>query len=278
VGYVRDGGSGGTDCDRPVLWLCDHCKSTRQGRCNSHRSRRCPRCAGRYQKDVHRLVAEGLHGHNTNGWVTGMLTLTAPGRDPHNRLDFVTGRGRAEEYICGCESSLGDPGLWNAEASYRWHRLRTSIRRRYPDFEYVRAVEVQDRGLIHYHLAAANPGSLDLQWIRDEAVRCGFGCSTQWEAVANPHYLAKYVTKSLEADGLLWTEINTETGELVQVDDPRLRTMSRSMSWGITLKMLRERRRLEARRRAADLQAYALAAAEKPSDVGPGPALPAPDP
>jgi hypothetical protein len=210
-----------------------------------------------------------------------MLTITAPGERPHNRLDFVSGRGRAEHFICGCDERLVDAGLWNRSASRRWNRLLTALRRRYPGLQFVRAVEVQARGLIHYHLAVACPVALDLVWVRDEAVRCGFGCSLDWQDVANPRYLAKYVTKSLEAQGLSWSEVNLETGEVVAVEDPRLRTMSRSAAWGVTLAMLRARRRDEARARADRLRTVNVGLTVDPassSDVGPGPALPAPDP
>jgi hypothetical protein len=207
-----------------------------------------------------------------------MLTITAPGTlVGHPRLDFVTGRQRPEDYACGCESAMGDPGLWNRSASRRWNRLLTAIRRRHPGLQFVRAVEVQKRGLIHYHLAIACPESLDLQWVRDEAVRCGFGCSTQWQRVANPRYLAKYVTKSLDAPGLLWSELDTETGEVTATKDPRCRTISRSLAWGVTMRMLRDRKKQEAQARARQLAQIAMAA-ENPSGVGPGPVLPAPDP
>jgi hypothetical protein len=213
-------------------------------RCNAHRSKQCPPCAARYRYRVKRLVHDGVDALSGRGRSTGMLTFTAPGDPGHRSVNWFGPYGEAG---CRCARALSDQGLWNASAGKRWNHLRTVLRRRYPELDFHRAAEFQVRGLIHLHVTVAYAETLDLQWIRDRAIDAGFGCSTDWQPVVKPGYVAKYVTKSLDVmDTVPWSVVDGETGEISHAATPRMRTWSCSRSWPVTMKEIAETNKRQA--------------------------------
>lgn len=54
--------------------------------------------------------------------------------------------------ICECTPAGGvEPAFWNAAARGNWNRFMQYFRRYYGQTEYACAVEVQKRGLLHFH-------------------------------------------------------------------------------------------------------------------------------
>jgi hypothetical protein len=250
VGYVRGSRRDGLPCDRPLSVVCRDCPAVSVISCQNHRASKCGPCSARYGRRVTRLVDDGLNRHMRAGWDVGMLTITAPGENEHQGVNFVGGPRPAG--VCPCTSQLADRGLWNATAGRRWNHLRTLLRREYPGLEFFRAVEFQVRGLIHLHVIVASRMPLDLNLIRSMALTAGFGCSTQWQPMANPRYVAKYVTKSLDqAPDAPWASVDEHTGEVRSTACTRLRTWSSSRSWGLTMRMIQDHHRAEAAKRAA---------------------------
>lgn len=245
------------DCVAPVHYVSDSGRVV-PARCNSHRARTCAPCASRYRSRVKRLVHDGIDHLRGRGLQLGMLTFTAPGENDHRGTNFVG--GPRPPGLCPCTSSLGDPGLWNADAGRRWNHLRTLLRRQFPGLEFFRAVEFQDRGLIHLHVVVAHARGLDhdaLQWIRATAIHCGFGCSTDYRPDVSPTYVSKYVSKSLDdKHAAPWTQLDETTGELTPVVNPRFRTSSTSHGWPIRMAEIVAAQRDSARRYAAALNPW----------------------
>lgn len=186
-----------------------------------------------------------------------MLTLTAPSPDEHQA--WVVGWDkRSARPWCGCHKHLaGGLGLWNASAATRWNHLRTLLAREYPGQEFLKAVEVQERGALHLHVIHWSPEPVDLRVIQALALRAGFGCTLDYAPCAPgsrraAYYVAKYVTKACDQRGSVpWDLVNTWTGEVETVAEARYRTWSSSRGWGVTMKALRDAVRVAAARRAA---------------------------
>lgn len=279
VGYVRGGSAPGVDCARPLQWVCHDCGAGDLRPCQNHRRSKCRPCSGRYRRAVARVIDEGLKRASDDGLSAWMMTLTAPGENEHRGLNWVG--AQRPEGICPCTSSMTDRGLWNASASRRWNHLLTLLRREFPDFDFKRVAEFQDgkrgglgRMLIHYHVIVIARKSLDWNRIRDLAIRAGFGCGTEVSRDIPARYLAKYVSKSLDdVQAAPWSTVDLETGEVLPVLNPRLRTHSQSRGWPCTLREVRAANRDAARRRAAHLLALPSDTPISADLVEPAPAL-----
>lgn len=172
--------------------------------------------------------------------------------------------------VCPCTPVAGvDLPRWNAGHSARWNHFRTVLRREVPQLEFMRGVEVQDRGALHDHAMVWSPVPLRLQDVRKLAMRCGFGHSVDL-APCPPgskraaYYVAKYITKAVDSRGDVpwWGEelhdVDTVTGEMIYREglvDARYRTWSMSRRWGLTMAAVK-----------ADAREYARAKAKAEED------------
>ena len=270
VGYLRGPRPDGMDCDRPLQLVCRHCPSSSVMRCKNHRASRCKSCSTHYRNRVRRVASQGMLERCHVG-VQGMLTLTAPSEDEHDQWvigwDRKTPRPR-----CGCHGEMVHGiGFWNGTASQRWNRLRTYLAREYPGMQFLRTVELQQRGALHLHVITWTPNGLDLQRVQALALSAGFGCSVDWKQAApgdtrQAAYVSKYVTKATDQrEETPWDVLDLATGEVREVVEAKYRTWSSSQGWGCTMKAVEAGIREAARRRAAHLLTLA------PADPSPAP-------
>jgi hypothetical protein len=140
-----------------------------------------------------------------------------------------------------------------------------------PGLEYLRAVEVQDRGALHDHALIWSPVPLLLADVRRIAIAAGFGHSVDLAPIEPgsrraAYYVGKYVTKACDSRAdVPWTAdvVDVATGEITSEDvDGRYRTWSSSRGWGLTMAQVRESCRLAARAAAARRDAESLDGAE----------------
>lgn len=196
-----------------------------------------------------------------------MFTFTAPSDKGEHRLPSGD--------VCPCTPPGGvDLARWNASHSRRWNHLRTLLRREFPGVEFIRGVEVQDRGALHDHVVAYFPGGRlpSVSFLRSLAIRAGFGHSVD-VAPCEPgskkaaYYVSKYVTKACDqrSDVPWWGEVvDRRTGELSWgVTEGRYRTWSSSRAWGITMAEARAEAADYARVKAAEREQESLALLEK---------------
>lgn len=222
------------DCERPLLFreLCSGRVELR--RCNASNVKACEPCGVRYRRRVRRIVTEGalLPGR------VYLLTLTAPGSERH-RI------GRNGPW-CECTPEGGvDLAVWNGRGTTRWNHLLTDLRRTHHlTVSYFRAVELQRRGAIHYHVVirvtAGRP--LPLRTMRRLAIHHGFGHEVKLDPLRDgpalaraAGYVAKYVSKSAGERGRA-PYCHPVTGE---IGAGRWRTWSSSRCWGSSMKELR---------------------------------------
>jgi len=262
VGYVRGPSPRELDCDRPLFVVCGNgCPASDVMRCGNHRASKCGPCSARYRHRVQRVAAEGLLHHSASGYLY-LLTVTAPAADEH--LQWTPGWDRkSPRPVCGCDREMADGlGLWNASASMRWNRLRTSLKRLSPDLQYFKAVETQKRGAIHYHLPVWSPVPLNSVVVQGLALRAGFGCVLDLDPIKAGDlraaaYVSKYVSKATDSrDEVPWEAdvLDRETGEVrLMRTEARYRTWSASRGWGMTMRAVREAIRAAAVVRAARL-------------------------
>lgn len=229
-------------------------------RCDSSNPDKCEPCSVRYRKRVRRLAYRGflLPGQL---W---MLTLTAPGS------------GGCKSW-CPCLANKletdEDLARWNGRCSRKWNDFVTDLRRHYVQVEYFKAVEVQDRGAIHFHVTIRATGQqkrkLSLSALRKLAIHHGFGHAIDLQDIKPGDtkaagYVTKYVTKAAsDRQDVPFT--HPETGELEAPWRSPLWTQSRD--YGTTMAALKKSQ-------AAWCQQQAALAAETQS--GPaegGPAL-----
>jgi hypothetical protein len=229
------------ECQSPLVFTCD-CGTFRVTNCRNHRESRCRPCATRYRRRVYRLFEYGLTriDRATSGYLYGW-TLTAPGEAGHQR--WIPG-ARGLHGRCDCPDSMDDPALWNATAAERWNALRTRLRQLHPGLVYVRAVEVQHRGLLHFHVLMHSPTKctpLEMQLL---GLAHGFGCVMDLQllplnAGAAARYAAKYVSKSVDSrEQVPWSRdvVDRITGEVSTSNDPTYRAWSGSRDWGIRMR------------------------------------------
>jgi hypothetical protein len=249
-------------CERPMLWACERrcCLAARP--CQCHRESKCAPCSTRYRRRFSRLIEEGLRIKvQQAGGFSYLLTLNAPGDEGHQR--WIAGK-RGLHGACDCwQSRLDGDDLWNGSAAQRWNRVRTRLRQLVPGLEYVRAVEVQKRGLIHHHVVLWSPVPLDAGTVQSIAVKAGYGCVFDLGLLDSPSkmagYLAKYVTKALDQRcEVPWRvqRVNVDTGEVTDDLVPTYRAGQASQGWAMKMWELREAARRSAAIGAARRREY----------------------
>lgn len=242
-------------CHSPLLWACDDgcCLAARP--CSNHRESRCAPCASRYRRRVSRLIEAGIGSPRSREGHLYLLTVNAPGDAGHSK--WIPGRP-GKHGLCSCSDfrNEGD-GAWNASAGSRWNHLRTSLGDLMDGIEYVRVVEVQQRGLLHLHIVIWSPEPLSALVVQEKAMTAGFGCVMDLapldSAEKTARYLAKYVAKAVDVRTQVpWRRevVDEETGEVVVKIMPTYRAWSSSRSWPIRMAML-----VEASRRAVAIAA-----------------------
>jgi len=251
-GYLRVGRVEGLDCDQPLLVL-HSCGATDIRPCGCHRESRCVPCSWRYRRRLTRIADDGAPA----GGFLYLLTLTAPGSSAHR---MPSGD------LCPCTPANGVRlSEWNPTASARWGVLRAKIKRLVPDFQYLRAVEVQKRGALHLHVIVWSPVQLDRALLRRWAIVAGFGHELDLAPITpgsrkHAYYVAKYVTKACDSrDVVPWGAdvVDEKTGEVKrQLVDGRYRTWSASQGWGLTMAQIKK---ICAAQRARRLEAAASA-------------------
>jgi hypothetical protein len=236
VGYLRGPGSGGLDCDSPLRWMCDDCGTTAIRRCSGRRESVCKPCAARYRRRVRAVALSGMTAQRSSVGYLYLLTVTAPGDKAHS----LPGGQR-----CPCTPPGGvDLPEWNASHSRRWNHLRTALRRDYEGLQFMRGVEVQNRGALHDHAMVWSPVPLNLVDVRKRAMAAGFGHSVDLAPCAPgsrkaAYYVSKYVTKATDSrEQVPWAAdvVDFRTGEVSRGLVPgRYRTWSCSRGWGLRM-------------------------------------------
>jgi len=226
------------ECDQPIRLVRICCGERLVMRCNSHKAETCAPCALRYQRAV-RQVAWHVP---LNAPYVYLLTLTAPSHRYHYK-----GNGD----LCECSPDVEIPqdeylAQFNANASTYWTHFLKQLRRRARGIEYFRAVEIQQRGAIHYHVIIKSDDPLSLKAIRTLAVGTGWGHSVQLDLIDDVQrvagYVAKYVTKAVSArSSVPWFRdvVDRETGEITSSFRPTFRAWSCSLGWGVSMKAVR---------------------------------------
>lgn len=162
---------------------------------------------------------------------------------------------------CSCTPPGGvDLADWNASHSRRWNHLRTALRRRYPELEFFRGVEVQQRGALHDHAMVWSPVPLRKGTVKDLVMRAGFGHAIDLAPITSAkqvaYYVSKYVTKATDSrDDVPWRAqvVDEDTGEVTdEVVAGRYRTWSSSRRWGLTMRAVRAAAREAIERRQAE--------------------------
>jgi hypothetical protein len=247
LGYAKLGVDHELDCERPLQVVCtrDGCQHSELRLCGNHRSGSCGPCSGRYGRRVRRLAARGM-ALRTKDFLS-LVTLTAPGASAH--LIGKTGRR------CTCTPIGGvDLAQWNPTASTKWNALLLDVERTFGSRpQYFRAVEVQKRCAIHYHVLWRSEFPLTAQALRPLAIRAGFGHEVDVQRLdprsrAAAAYVSKYVTKSVDSrDDVPWRadRIDKSTGEVHEnvLVPARFRAWSSSQRWGSTMAEIREEMR-----------------------------------
>jgi hypothetical protein len=287
--YVRVGLVPGMDCARPVQ-LVRGCGAIRVTKCDSRRDDKCGPCSARNQRY---LIRRAEHGGQLPG-EHALLTVTCTGENDHDRLDpkldghfahaghhlaLPSWRKKNERRpACSCHlhkkgDRAGQPITleeWNPSAGACWNRMLTALRRRYPDVQFFKVVEVQKRGALHLHIMCRTPAGavLDVLELQGLALAAGFGCSVSLDripAARAARYVAKYAGKAYkERADVPWKDyvLDKGTGEMRPRQTAAYRAVSQSRRWGLTLRQIKgEIRASRARAAALDPPAVAWAGA-----------------
>lgn len=275
VGSVPPGRLTRVDCDKPLRAVCrNDCGHTEFWRCDSYG---CETCGELKQRRLSRLVDNGAAIHLGNGMIGYFITLTAPGTAEHKR--WYQGRRPSRRPDCDCHDHGLSDGLWNAQESACWNRLRTALTR---DREviFAGAVETQRRGMLHRHVLVFVDQALTFAEVQGLAVAAGYGCVVDVEPVRSTQkaarYISKYVTKAAQDRTVVpWERLDLDTGE-VEGKRPTYRLWSSSRRWGVTMREIKSTQAAQARARAgylrelvAELQADAAAVAGLAPSTGP---------
>ena len=255
-------------CTRRVYLKCLLCGFRMERDCRTSRRSRCEPCATKYRRRVRRVAASGLDSVLLLPNQVHFLTFTAPGNDVH----FIRG-----QVVCPCTPPGGvDLRVWNGRAAKQFNRLKQDLERKYGvRFEHFRAVECQERGALHYHVAvrSTQPVLIKKSKVRALAIKHGFGHEVDVQAVTDERcasYMSKYVSKSSDERGAV-PYMHPVTGE---IGPGRWRTWSSSRGWGDSMKMVRAQQ-VEYMRRKESERDGAAGGAER--GTSPPPAQPALD-
>lgn len=289
--YVRLGRIDGLDCDQP-LRLVYSCGASRVKRCDRRRQDKCLPCSQMHKRY---LIRRAEHGCEQPGFIY-LATFTAPGSEEHQRLDAKLdgkwansghpsakpGWRRRNQPRPDCSCCLPAAGLeaWNPTAGACWNRLRLGLSRlagTVGGLEYLRVVEVQDRGALHHHVLIRTPVELDPNEVQVLAVAAGYGCSVDLSPMPPARaarYVAKYAAKGYTDRGdVPWRDevLDKETGELVPRQTAAYRTVSQSSRWGMTLRQIRDEIRAARERSRAVVEDQVLVVDSVPVPVAAGP-------
>jgi hypothetical protein len=133
------------------------------------------------------------------------------------------------------------------------------LRRDHPSLQFLRGVEVQERGVLHDHAIVWSATPLSLKRVRELAIAAKFGHGVDLKPLppgtrAAADYATKsvagYVTKACDArDRVPWwgtvQPLDVRTGEIDPegIIDGRYRTWSCSREWGMTMAQVRREAR-----------------------------------
>jgi hypothetical protein len=282
VGSVQPGRGSRLDCDHPLRAVCRNgCGHVEFWRCDSYG---CEPCGELKQRRLSRLVDGGASIHLGAGLVGYFLTLTAPGSRSHRR--WVQGRQHGPRPDCDCHEHGLTDGLWNAQESACWNRMRTALTRD-RSVTFAGAVETQKRGMLHRHVLLFTDRPLTFLEVQRLALAAGYGCVVDVESVRSAEkaarYISKYVTKASRDRAVVpWERLDHGTGEVIG-KRPTYRLWSSSRRWGVTMRQIKATQAAQARQRAMYLRDLAelLAADSAPGLAvaeGSAPATGPPDP
>jgi hypothetical protein len=268
VGAVRSGPETRLDCDNPLRAVCrEGCGEVAFWRCDSYG---CGPCGALKQRRLSRLVDGGASIHLANGLVGYFLTLTAPGTQAHKR--WYQGKRPTRRVECDCHDHGLSDGLWNAQESACWNRLRTAMTR---DREVIfcGAVETQRRGMLHRHVLVFVSDVMTHEEVQAMATAAGYGCVVDLEPVRSAEkaarYISKYVTKaSSDRSVVPWERLDFSTGEITG-KRPTYRLWSSSRKWGVTMSEIKATQAAQSRARAMYLRELEVAMS---ADEGSAPA------
>lgn len=270
VGTVRSGVGTRTDCEQPLRAVCTlpGCEEVQFWRCDTYG---CGPCGELKRRRLARIVEDGSSIHLANGMVGYFLTLTAPGENEHRR--WVQGKLRGRPRVaCSCHEHGFSDGLWNAQESACWNRLRTALAR---DREviFMGAVETQKRGMLHRHVMLFVHDVLTHEEVQALALAAGYGCIVDLEPVRSSRkaarYISKYVTKSSGDRSVIpWERVDMATGE-ISGKRATYRLWSSSRRWGVTMKELKEAQAAQSRARARYLAEFAQLVADDGAESPP---------
>jgi hypothetical protein len=172
--------------------------------------------------------------------------------------------------ICACTTddnaldSVERIARWNKAHSRRWNHLLTRLRRDHPSLQFMRCIEVQERGVLHDHAIVWSETPLSISRIRSLAIATSFGHGVDLKPLppgskAATDYATKsvagYVTKSCDArEKVPWWgtvhPVDLRTGEVDPqgIVEGRYRTWSCSREWGLTMAQVRREARAFAER------------------------------
>lgn len=141
--------------------------------------------------------------------------LKVKGRKAYHRaMGYAKGKGQEQQAWALTLTFRGRPTM--SQASGSWNRLRLALSRLGME-EYFRAREFQKRGSRHEHVMMwAGAGGMKgwetdakaKRWLKDNAVRLGYGFMVEAEVPRDEKHVGRYVTKYLSKaiDGYRWSE------------------------------------------------------------------------
>jgi hypothetical protein len=252
------------DCQQPLRAVCRNgCDLTEFWRCDSYG---CEHCGELKRRRLARVVDNGASIHLANGMTGYFVTLTAPGTAEHKR--WYQGKRPSRRVACDCHDHGMSDGLWNAQESACWNRLRTAMTRDRRVI-FAGAVETQKRGMLHRHVLVFVDDVMLHEEVQALAIAAGYGCVVDVEPVRSAEkaarYISKYVTKASSDRAVVpWERLDLDTGEIVG-RRARYRLWSSSRTWGVTMLEVRQAQSAQARARARYLAELGAALASETS-------------
>ncbi len=252
------------DCHRPNLLRCVWCSSELVVRCGATRASRCEPCSTSHRKDVAYIGRSGVSDSPTGFF---FVTLTAPGKDllPWDPDVCSHDRAVACSGDLGCRVNLFDAAAWNYRMTQNWSWFVTYLRRELKRYgltlEFFKAIETQERGVLHIHaMVRVEGGVISRRRLREMVATCArewdFGRQVDVQHVQpgdgremarKAGYCASYISKSADSPApcFIFEEgIDLSTGEGVAVHSWKgYRPWSASHGFGDTMKAIKHRRR-----------------------------------